>query len=301
MRSIASQFAIAALLISAANAEDEELDVLERVTHGYTQSGGVKIHYASLGAGEPIIMIHGFPDYWYTWRHQMADLSKDYQVVAIDQRGYNESDKPEGVDSYALPLLVEDVAAVIKALGKDKAIICGHDWGGMVAWQFAMTKPEMTERLIILNLPHPLGLARELATNPEQQKNSAYARQFQKEGAHLALTAEALAGWVKDPKAKARYVEAFRRSSFEGMLNYYKKNYPREPYQMPEGPVPEVQCSVLMFHGLDDTALLSPALNGTWEWLKKDLTLVTIPAAGHFVQQDAADLVTRSIRMWLGR
>ncbi|MDA0814588.1 MAG: alpha/beta hydrolase [Verrucomicrobia bacterium] len=296
MRSIASQFAIAALLISAANAEDEELDVLERVTHGYTQSGGVK-----MGAGEPIIMIHGFPDYWYTWRHQMADLSKDYQVVAIDQRGYNESDKPEGVDSYALPLLVEDVAAVIKALGKDKAIICGHDWGGMVAWQFAMTKPEMTERLIILNLPHPLGLARELATNPEQQKNSAYARQFQKEGAHLALTAEALAGWVKDPKAKARYVEAFRRSSFEGMLNYYKKNYPREPYQMPEGPVPEVQCSVLMFHGLDDTALLSPALNGTWEWLKKDLTLVTIPAAGHFVQQDAADLVTRSIRMWLGR
>ena len=301
MKSVACNLAIVVILICSASAEEEESEVLERVTHAYAQSDGVKIHYATLGAGRPIIMIHGFPDYWYTWRHQMADLSKDFQVVAIDQRGYNQSDKPEGVDSYALELLVEDVAAVIKALGKDKAIICGHDWGGMVAWQFAMTKPEMTEKLIILNLPHPRGLASELATNHEQQKNSSYARQFQNEGAHLALTAEALAGWVKDPKAKAHYVEAFKRSSFEAMLNYYKKNYPREPYHMPEGPVPDVQCSVLMFHGLDDTALLSPALNGTWDWLKKDLTLVTIPGAGHFVQQDAADLVTRSIRMWLGR
>jgi len=106
----------------------------------------------------------------------------------------------------------------VKALGKEKAIICGHDWGGMVAWQFAMTKPEMTEKLIILNLPHPRGLARELATNPEQQKNSAYARQFQKEGAHKRLTADGLAGWVKDPQAKVHYVEAFKRSNFEARL-----------------------------------------------------------------------------------
>ncbi|MEZ5330296.1 MAG: alpha/beta hydrolase [Verrucomicrobiales bacterium] len=304
MRSVATHAAIAAILTFSVSA-GEEPDILGGVTHAYAGNAGVKIHYVTLGEGDPkgppVVMIHGFPDYWYTWRHQMADLSKDYQVVAIDQRGYNKSDKPDGVDNYALELLVEDVAAVINALGKDKAIICGHDWGGMVAWQFAMTKPEMTEKLIILNLPHPRGLARELATSPEQQKNSAYARQFQKEGAHLALTAEALAGWVKDPEAKAHYVEAFKRSSFEAMLNYYKKNYPSEPYELPDGPVTDVLCPVLMIHGLDDTALLSPALNGTWDWLKKDLTLVTVPGADHFVQQDAADLVTRSIRMWLGR
>ncbi len=279
----------------------EDRDVFDRVTHAHADSDGVKIHYVALGKGDPIVMIHGFPDFWYTWRDQMEALSSDYQVVAIDQRGYNKSDKPKGMDNYALDLLVNDVAAVIKDLGQDKAIICGHDWGGMVAWQFAMSHPEMTERLMILNLPHPRGLARELANNPQQQKNSAYARRFQEEGAHEELTAEGLAFWVKDPKAKSRYIEAFKRSDFEAMLHYYKKNYPREPYQEPKGDVPKVQCPVLMIHGLEDTALLAPALNNTWEWLEKDLTLVTIPGADHFVQQDASELVTRSLRMWLGR
>ena len=288
-------------LFSACLLRADATDVFDRVTHGYADSEGVKIHYASLGEGPLIVMIHGFPDFWYTWRDQMAVLSSDYQVVAIDQRGYNMSDKPKGVDNYGLELLASDVGAVVNALGQEKAIICGHDWGGMVAWTFAMTKPEMTERLIILNLPHPRGLARELANNPQQQKNSAYARRFQMEGAHKELTAEGLAGWVKDSKAKARYVEAFKRSDFEAMLNYYKKNYPREPYQEPEGPVVKVPCPVLMIHGLDDSALLAPALNGTWDWLAKDLTLVTIPGADHFVQQDASDLVTRSMRMWLAR
>jgi pimeloyl-ACP methyl ester carboxylesterase len=198
-------------------------------------------------------------------------------------------------------LLVDDVAAVVKAIGAEKAIICGHDWGGAVAWTFAMTKPDLTEKLMILNLPHPRGLARELATNPAQQKNSAYARRFQEEGAHEKLTAEGLAEWVKDPKARARYVEAFKRSDFEAMLNYYKKNYPREPYQKPSGPVIKVRCPVLMIHGLEDWALLAPALNDTWNWLEKDLTLVTIPKAGHFVQQDAPDLVASTMLMWLKR
>ena len=85
------------------------------------------------------------------------------------------------------------------------------------------------------------------------------------------------------------------------MLNYYKKNYPREPYDQAAPEFPKVQCPVLMFHGLDDKALLHPALNGTWEWLEKDLTLVTVPGAGHFVQHDAADIVSRSMLAWLGR
>jgi pimeloyl-ACP methyl ester carboxylesterase len=282
-------------------AANENGDVFDRVEHAYADSDGVKIHYVTLGKGDPILMIHGFPDFWYSWRDQMAALSEDYQVVAIDQRGYNKSDKPKGVEHYAADLLVADVAAVIRDLGKEKAIICGHDWGGMVAWRFAMTQPQMTEKLMILNLPHPRGLARELANNPEQQKNSAYARRFQQEGAHKELTAEGLTFWVTDPEAKKRYVEAFERSDFEAMLNYYKANYPREPYTESQEEMPKVQCPVLMIHGLDDTALLAPALNNNWEWIEKDLTLVTVPGAGHFVQQDASDLVTRSMRMWLGR
>jgi len=110
-----------------------------------------------------------------------------------------------------------------------------------------------------------------------------------------------LAFWVKDPEAKKKYIEAFNRSDFEAMLNYYKRNYPREPYTEDTSPVVKVKMPVLMIHGLKDPALLAGALNNTWEWLESDLTLVTIPGAGHFVQQDASDLVTRSIRMWLNR
>src|SRR5436305_2503914 len=164
----------AALLVVACAAAARAADVEDRVTHGYADSNGVKIHYATLGSGPLVVMIHGFPDYWYTWRHQMEGLADKYQVVAIDQRGYNQSDKPKGVENYDMSLLVGDIAAVIKHFGQEKAIIVGHDWGGMVAWTFAMTKPEMTDKLIILNLPHPRGLMRELAHNPEQQAHAAY-------------------------------------------------------------------------------------------------------------------------------
>ena len=285
--------------LSVRAASDPDFD--SKVKHDFANNNGVKIHYASLGKGPLVVMIHGFPDFWYTWRDQMQALAPNYQVVAIDQRGYNLSDKPKGVENYDVKLLVSDVAAVIKHLGKDRAIIVGHDWGGFVAWTFAMTMPEMTEKLIILNLPHPRGLARELATNPQQQKNSQYARNFQKEGAEKQLTAERLAGWVKDPKAREKYIEAFKKSDFEAMLNYYKRNYPREPYQEDPSPVVKVKVPVLMIHGLSDTALLAGALNNTWEWVEKDLTIVTIPGASHFVQQDASEMVSKTIRMWLAR
>lgn len=269
---------------------------------GYADSGGVKIHYITAGKGPLIVLIHGFPDFWYTWRAQFPELSKHHQVVAIDQRGYNLSDKPEGVENYSVDKLVGDVAAVIKHFGQDKAVVVGHDWGGLVAWTLAMTRPELVERLVVLNLPHPRGLYRELANNPAQQKSSQYARDFQKPDAAAKIKPETLAFWVKDDEARKVYVEAFKRSSVEAMLNYYKANYPREPYQdQPERDLPQVRCPVLMIHGLDDVALLPGALNDTWKWIDAELTLVTIPKAGHFVQQDAADRVTRIMADWLAR
>lgn len=293
---------IGVLQVVAARCDDSSmLDIERRVTHGFATNNGVRVHYAALGQGPLVVLIHGFPDFWLTWRHLMATLAKEHETVAIDQRGYNLSDKPKGVESYDMEALVGDVAAVVRARGCERAIIVGHDWGGAVAWSFAMKRAAMTDKLIILNLPHPRGIGRELARNPAQQKASAYARRFQQEGAHTNLTAEGLAFWVKDAEAKARYVDAFQRSDFEAMLNYYKRNYPREPYAEDPSPVVKVQCPVLMIHGLKDTALLSPGLNGNWDFVEKDFTLVTIPDAGHFVQQDAPDLVVRSIRSWLAR
>ena len=290
-----SAMLLALLVCTTARSED----LLGRVKHGYADSGGVKIHYAALGDGPLVVMLHGFPDYWYTWRHQMEALSSSHQVVAIDMRGYNRSDKPAGVESYKMTHLVSDVRAVIEHFKKEKATIVGHDWGGAVAWNFAMRYPKACDKLIILNLPHPWGLARELANNPDQQKNSQYARNFQKPGAHEKLSARGLSGWVKNKAAKEKYREAFERSDFEAMLNYYKANYPREPYKAPEGAPPKVEAPVLMFHGLKDWALLPGALNDTWRWLEKDLTLVTVPGSGHFVQQDAAETVSKTMRSWL--
>jgi pimeloyl-ACP methyl ester carboxylesterase len=267
--------------------------------HGFAQSGDVRIHYVTAGKGPLLVMIHGFPDYWFTWRGQISALAKHFQVVAIDQRGYNKSDQPEGVDNYTMDKLAGDVRAVIKHFDQDKAVVVGHDWGGAVAWTFAMFQPRMTERLVILNTPHFNGLRRELANNPQQQKNSAYARRFQAPDAAAALTAEGLAGWVTDDLARPKYVAAFKRSSFEAMLNYYKANYPREPYTEQSGNLPKVQCPVLMIHGLDDKALLATGLNNTWEWVANELTIVTIPDAGHFVQHDRPQIVTNTILNWL--
>ena len=281
------------LAISTTNADESDLG-----KHGYAQSGDVKIHYVTKGEGPLLVMIHGFPDYWYTWREQIPALSEHFQVVAMDQRGYNLSGKPEGLARYQMEELVQDVEAVIKHFGKKKALVVGHDWGGAVAWSFATAKPQMIDHLVILNLPHFNGLQRELANNPEQRRASAYAREFQKQDAASRLTAEGLTFWIKDSEAKAKYLEAFKRSSFEGMLNYYKANYPRPPYdETPE--MPPVDCSVLMIHGLKDTALLPGALNDTWKWVKRDLTMVTLPEAGHFVQQDAGPKVTQTLLTWL--
>ena len=291
------------LFLGAAVPISVSADFADEVEHRHADNDGVQIHYVVAGPEDAplVIMIHGFPDFWYSWRHQMQGLKSDYRVAAVDQRGYNKSGQPEGVAAYAMPNLVGDMAAVIAAENRKSAIVVGHDWGGAVAWNIAMTRPDLVEHLIILNLPHPAGLARELTQNADQRNNSAYAFRFQQDDAHLSLTAEGLAGWVQDEDAREKYIAAFKQSSFEGMLNYYKANYPRPDAEPPASPptFPKVKAPVLMFHGLDDQALLPAGLNGTWNWLEKDLTLVTVPGAGHFVQQDAAALVTATMRSWL--
>mgnify|MGYP003676747276 FL=1 len=294
---------LALILLDSLAAQENPAPIEDLITEGFVDNDGVQLHYASLGGKGPlVVMLHGFPDFWYTWREQMRELAKDHHVVAFDSRGYNKSSKPEGVAQYAMPVLVGDVAAVIQHFGHQRAVVVGHDWGGMIAWSLAMSRPELVDRLIICNLPHPRGLQRELARNENQQKNSQYARDFQAADAHTKLTASGLARWVKDDAVRTKYVAAFERSDFAAMLNYYKANFPKSA-STPAKAVnyAKVKAPVLMMHGLDDQALLPAALNDTWKWLEKDLTLVTVPGAGHFVQQDASAMVTRSMRMWLHR
>jgi pimeloyl-ACP methyl ester carboxylesterase len=268
----------------------------------YAQNGPVKIHYVTEGKGPLVVLVHGFPDYWGTWKPLMAALTAaGYRTAALDNRGYNLSDKPVGEAAYAMPNLVGDVAAVIAAEGQKNTILIGHDWGASIAWNTTFARPDLVNKLIIMAVPHPSGLAREMATNKAQQAGSNYARNFQKEGSEKNLTAEGLAGWVKDPKEKAGYVEAFKRSDFGAMMNYYRANYPKGvgDTAAPPPQTPPVKVPVLVIHGMKDTALNAAGHSGTWDHVTADTTLLMIPTAGHFVQHDAEALVDRTVVDWL--
>lgn len=288
---------------AAAEALPTDASLLEGATDGYADNAGVKLHYVSVGKGPLLVFVHGFPDFWYSWRHQMTALSKDYQCVAFDQRGFNLSDKPAGVENYAVEKLVSDVLAVVKASGAEHATIIGHDWGGFVAWWTAAFHPEVVDRLVICNLPHPKGLSRELANNPEQQKMSEYAQAFRRPDAAKSIDKDFLATMPagQDTAAFPAFRAAMAKSDIEGMLNFYKANYPAAPYKEDGREVPKIQAPVLEFHGLKDPALHSHALNNTWEHLSGSFTLVTVPEAAHWVQSDAPELVTQTIADWLRR
>lgn len=287
----------------AAATDATDASLILGAADGYADNNGVKIHYVTLGQGPLLVFVHGFPDFWYSWRHQMKELAKSYRCVAIDQRGFNLSDKPAGVENYRVETLVTDVAAVIKACNADKATIIGHDWGGLVSWWFAANYPQMTERLIVCNLPHPKCLSRELANNPEQQKMSQYAQAFRRPDAGAAIQKDFLATMPvgKDQAAFPAYRAAMAKSDIEAMLNYYKANYPAEPYQEDPREVPHIKAPTLVFHGLQDPALHASGLNETWQWIDNTLTIVTVPGAAHWVQEEAKDLVTSAIADWLKR
>src|SRR5918994_4410521 len=157
---------------------DETLRRVE-LAHRYDDLGDVRLHYVEAGEGPLVLLLHGFPQFWYEWRHQIPVLVKaGFRVVAPDMRGYNFSDKPPGVRAYRVELLARDVERLILACGEWTAVVVGHDWGAIVAWIAAMRHPERVEKLAILNVPHP---ARSLdgLLSPMQLLRSSYMFFFQ--------------------------------------------------------------------------------------------------------------------------
>lgn len=278
--------------------------VFDRVEHHQVNNDGVSIHYVTLGKGPVVLFLHGFPDFWYSWREQMQALSGEFKTVAMDLRGYNQSDKPEGVENYAMPRLLADVKAVIEDLSGDSVTLVGHDWGGAIAWRFAMSHPKLVNKLVICNLTHPNGYmkVRRDAT-PEQKANTQYITRFQTPGFEDRLTPEVLAGISVGQASnvvRARYVDAFTKSSAKGMLDYYRAAFGAQGFDLGEGDeLPKLSMPVLQFHGLKDTAVDKDGLRDTWNWISADYTLVTIPSSDHWVQRDAAVLVSDTMRWWI--
>lgn len=144
------------------------------IRHDYASVNGVRLHYAHAGQGPLILFLHGFPEFWYCWKQQLEDLGRDHFAVAPDLRGFNLSEHPAEVKQYKARILIEDVRQLAEHLGHEKFVLVAHDWGGAVAWAYAMAHPQTLSKLIMVNSPHPVTFARELAHNPAQQDASQY-------------------------------------------------------------------------------------------------------------------------------
>jgi pimeloyl-ACP methyl ester carboxylesterase len=297
----------------------------EAVRHSFADVNGVRIHYASAGAGAAagasklIIFLHGFPEFWYAWREQLVEFGRDYFAVAPDMRGYNLSSKPAEIERYEISQLVGDVRALVGHLGAKSCCLVGHDWGGAVAWAVAIACPDVVEKLVIINSPHPAIFQRELLENPAQQQASQYMLVFRSPEAEAMLSANNFAlmqdsilgeglrqGYFTEADRQA-YVEAWSQpGALTGGLNYYRaaKIGPPtgsgdEPSHMKLNfPSLDVKAPTLVIWGEKDPYLLTGNLNGLDRYVR-NLRVERIPDGTHWVVHEKPALVNSLIRGFL--
>ncbi len=264
-------------------------------------TNGIRMHYVTQGEGPLVVLLHGFPEFWYSWRYQIPFLARHgYMVVAPDLRGYNETDKPS--KGYNVSTLLRDIVGLIKGLERDKAIIVGHDWGGALAWAFAARYPQMTERLIVLNAPHPAAFARELRTW-RQLRKSWYMFFFQLPWLpeyvlgrnHAAvigrmLYASAVQKSAFPPDVIERYRDAMSKpGALTASINYYRTLF-RRMRSLRAGAGAIIDVPTLLIWGKQDIALGIELTHGLEQWVP-NIQIKRIPDSGHWVQQEKPDEV----------
>jgi pimeloyl-ACP methyl ester carboxylesterase len=267
--------------------------------------GEIELHVVSRGEGPPVVFLHGFPEFWYSWRHQIEALSAaGFQAIAPDLRGYNLSDKPTGVGAYRTKHLVGDVAGLIRAMGHEKAHVVSHDWGGAVAWHFAEAYPEMVEKLVVLNCPHPALMARRIWI-PPQLFRSWYMFFFQLPSlpesriTKPAFVKQAFRGWATNPDAfsdedLARYHEAIcQPGAATAAINYYRAAMRRPTFRWKT-----IDAPTMVIWGDQDKALGTELLRGT-ERIAPNLRVEHIPDASHWVQHDRPERVNELLLTFL--
>jgi pimeloyl-ACP methyl ester carboxylesterase len=274
-------------------------------------SGDVQLHTVLAGPedGPLALLLHGFPECWYSWRHQIPALARaGYRVAVPDQRGYNLSDKPRGVQQYPIDRLTADVLALIHALGRERATVIAHDWGGAVAWRLAMDYPEAVDRLVVMNAPHPVALAKALASDWSQRRRSWYMYFFQ-----LPWLPEALL--TLSPMTTARLLfrgTAVRREAFSDadlevmaaalaqagamgcMIDWYRAGFRIRPAKKAR----PVEDLTLLIWAEDDVALGISLTRGLEKWAP-NLEIHTIPRCGHWVQNEAPEEVNERLLAFL--
>jgi len=277
-------------------------------THATIATNGINLHYVEQGHGPLLLLLHGFPEFWYSWRHQIPEFARDYRVVALDLRGYNESDKPEGVEAYRIPELLADIAGVIEGLGYDRCTLVGHDWGGGLAWQFAYAYPERVEKLAVMNCPHPAKFAAGLRT-PEQLLRSWYVFAFQVpvlpellfQFNDYAAIANAFIEEAIDKSAfSSADLDAFKdaaakRGALTAMVNYYRAAL-TEITTDKHWDILRIPTLLIWAEG--DRFLGKSLAEGTEAYVQ-NLMVKYIPNCSHWVQQEQPQRVNQYLREFL--
>jgi len=288
-----------------------------QLEHKYADVNNVRLHYVTAGSGKLILFLHGFPEFWYAWKHQLAEFGRDYMAVAPDMRGYNLSSKPAEVEQYRIKYLVEDVRALVEYLGYQKFFLVAHDWGAGVAWPFAIRHPNYLEKLIIINGPHPVTFVRELRDNPEQQKASRYILVHRKPEAEQILSrnnfGELASSLLQDGLNKGYFTEEDREAylsawsqpgALTGGLNYYRAAHlgpfigESDDILSADPSVFTIKVPTLVIWGEKDKWLLTGNLNGLDRYVP-NLTIKRITDASHWVIHEKPELVNSCIRQFI--
>ena len=285
--------------------------------HEYADVNNIRLHYVTAGKGKLIMFLHGFPEFWYEWKVQLAEFGRGYQAVAPDMRGYNLSSKPADVKQYRTKHLIEDVRALTEHLGHRKFVLVAHDWGGGVAWPFAIRHPEYLEKLIVINAPHPVTFVRELRDNPAQQRASQYILVHRTPEAEDILTknnyAILVASLLEDGLKLGYFTEEDRRTYIEawaqpgaltGGLNYYRAAHlgpftgESDDILSADPSLFTVAVPTLVIWGERDKYLLTGNLVGLEEYVP-NLTVKRIPDGSHWVIHEKPGLVNSYIREFI--
>jgi pimeloyl-ACP methyl ester carboxylesterase len=285
--------------------------------HKYADVNNIRLHYVTAGNGKLIMFLHGFPEFWYEWKNQLTEFGRDYQAVAPDMRGYNLSSKPVEVEQYRMKYLINDIRALAEHLGYKKFILVAHDWGGGVAWPFAIRYPEYLEKLIIINAVHPVTFMRELRDNPAQRKASQYILVYRTTKAeeilsrnNYALPASNLLedglkqGYFTEEDRKA-YIEAWSQpGALTGGLNYYRAAHlgsftgESDDSLSADPSLFTVAVPTLVIWGEKDKWLLTGNLEGLEKYVP-NLTIKRIPNGSHWVIHEKPGLVNSYIREFI--
>jgi pimeloyl-ACP methyl ester carboxylesterase len=285
--------------------------------HKYADVNNIRIHYVTVGKGKLILFLHGFPEFWYEWKNQLAEFGRDYQAVAPDMRGYNLSSKPAEVEQYRMKYLIEDIRALAEYLGSKKFILVAHDWGAGVAWPFAIRHPDYLEKLIIINGPHPVIFTRELRDNPEQQKASRYimvhrapqAEEILSRDNYGELASSLLQNGLKQgyftEEDRKEYIEAWSQpGALTGGLNYYRAarlgpfTGETDDILSADPSLFTVKVPTLVIWGEKDKWLLTGNLEGLEKYVP-NLTIKRIPDGSHWVIHEKPEMVNSYIREFI--